>query len=53
MATKKKKRVKLVCTICKKSSYYTNKTKAVEEKIELSKFCKFCKKHTPHKEVKR
>ncbi|MFA5368565.1 MAG: 50S ribosomal protein L33 [Candidatus Paceibacterota bacterium] len=53
MATKKKKRAKLVCTVCKKSTYFTNKTKAVEEKLELSKFCKYDKKHTPHKEVKR
>ncbi|MDD5098314.1 MAG: 50S ribosomal protein L33 [Candidatus Pacebacteria bacterium] len=53
MATKKKKRAKIVCTVCKKSSYFTNKTKAVEEKLEMSKFCKFCRKHTIHKEVKR
>jgi large subunit ribosomal protein L33 len=53
MATKKKKRAKIVCTVCKKSSYFTNKTKAVEEKLEMSKFCSFCRKHTIHKEVKR
>ena len=53
MATKKKKRAKLVCTTCKKTSYFTNKTKAVEDKLEMSKFCKNCKKHTTFKEVKR
>lgn len=53
MATKKKKRTKLVCTACKKTSYFTNKTKAVEDKLEMSKFCKECKKHTTFKEVKR
>ncbi|HOS88347.1 MAG TPA: 50S ribosomal protein L33 [Candidatus Pacearchaeota archaeon] len=53
MATKKKKPIKLVCTVCKKSTYFTNKTKAVEEKLELQKFCKFCKKRTLHKETKK
>lgn len=53
MATKKKKRSKIVCTECKKTSYFTNKTKAVEEKLEMKKFCKQCKKRTTFKEVKR
>ncbi|MDD4531574.1 MAG: 50S ribosomal protein L33 [Candidatus Pacebacteria bacterium] len=53
MATKKKKRSKIVCTVCKKTSYFTNKTKAVEEKLEMMKFCKECKKRTTFKEVKR
>jgi len=51
--TKKKKRVRLVCKDCKKSVYFTTKSKGVEDKIELSKFCKFCKKHTTHKEAKK
>ena len=53
MATKKKKLSKIVCQTCKKVSYFTNKTKAVEEKLEMSKFCKDCRKHTTFKEVKR
>ncbi len=53
MATKKKKPIRLVCPDCKKSVYFTNKTKAVEEKLELAKFCKYCKKRTKHKEAKR
>jgi large subunit ribosomal protein L33 len=53
MATKKKKPIKLVCADCKKSVYFTNKTKQVEEKLELAKFCKYCKKRTKHKETKR
>ncbi|HQM24865.1 MAG TPA: 50S ribosomal protein L33 [Candidatus Pacearchaeota archaeon] len=52
-STKKKKRVRLVCKDCKKSVYFTTKSKGVEDKIELSKFCKFCKKHTTHKEAKK
>lgn len=50
---KKKKRSKLVCQECKKTSYFTNKTKAVEEKLEMSKFCKECRKHATFKEVKK
>jgi large subunit ribosomal protein L33 len=52
-STKKKKMTRLVCTVCKKNSYFTRKTKAVEDKLEMNKFCKYCKKHTLHKEVKR
>jgi len=53
MATKKKKLTKIVCTVCKKASYFTRKTKAVEEKLEMQKFCKYCRKRTSFKEVKR
>jgi large subunit ribosomal protein L33 len=55
MATKskKKKSIKLVCQECKKSVYFTKKSKGMEDKLQLSKFCKFDRKHTPHKEVKR
>ena len=53
MATKKKKLTKIVCKDCKKISYFTRKTKAVEEKLEMSKFCKECRKHATFKEVKK
>ncbi|MDP3785347.1 MAG: 50S ribosomal protein L33 [bacterium] len=44
---------KLRCSECKRDNYYTTKNKKkVERKIELKKFCKWCKKHTPHKEAK-
>jgi len=44
MATKKKKPIKLVCTVCKKSTYFTNKTKAVEEKIRVAKILQILQK---------
>ncbi len=48
------KLVKLRCEPCKKLNYYTRKNKkSVERKIELSKFCKWCRKHTKHKEVRK
>ena len=53
MSKKKKKASKLQCEECKKVNYFTNKTKNVEGKIELSKYCNRCKKHTIHKEMKK
>ncbi|MBU3933268.1 MAG: 50S ribosomal protein L33 [Candidatus Omnitrophica bacterium] len=43
----------LACSTCKRHNYYSTKNKRnVTSKIELSKFCKFCRKHTIHKEKK-
>lgn len=54
MAAKKKPFIKLQCSDCKRINYFTKKNKkAIEEKIELKKFCKWCKKHTLHKETKK
>ncbi len=48
------KLIKLRCGVCKKMNYYTRKNKkSVERKIELKKFCKWCRKQTPHKEAKK
>ncbi|MFH0987316.1 MAG: 50S ribosomal protein L33 [Patescibacteria group bacterium] len=54
MPKKNRKLIKLQCKDCGKINYHKYKnTKSVERKIELKKFCKFCKKHTVHKETKR
>jgi len=46
--------IKLQCTKCKRLNYWTRKNKkTVERKIELKKYCKWCKKHTVHKEGKK
>lgn len=48
-------RVKIVlaCTECKQRNYITKKNKKNDpDRIEMSKYCKFCRKHTPHKETK-
>ena len=46
--------IKLQCTKCKRVNYWSRKNKKkVERKIELKKFCKWCKTHTPHKEAKK
>ncbi|MDO8551857.1 MAG: 50S ribosomal protein L33 [bacterium] len=41
----------LVCTVCKNQNYITEKNKTnTPEKLELKKYCKFCRKVTSHKE---
>jgi large subunit ribosomal protein L33 len=43
--------VGMKCTACGRRNYYTRKNKrAVERKLEYKKYCRWCKKHTPHKE---
>ncbi|HBW74141.1 MAG: 50S ribosomal protein L33 [Candidatus Magasanikbacteria bacterium GW2011_GWA2_45_39] len=45
--------VKMECTQCKRVPYHTHKNKkTLKSRLELKKHCKFCKKHTPHKETK-
>ena len=45
--------ITLACTECKQRNYQSNKNKKSDpDRIELSKYCKFCKKHTVHKETK-
>lgn len=51
---KRKPYVKFQCQVCKRNNYFAHKSKKVtEKKLELSKFCKWCKKHTKHKEAKK
>ncbi|MBP1998415.1 large subunit ribosomal protein L33 [Peptostreptococcus canis] len=46
-------KVTLACTECKQRNYNTTKNKKNNpDRIELKKYCKFCKKHTTHKETK-
>jgi len=46
--------IKLSCGTCKRINYWSRKNrKKVERKIELKKFCKWCKKQTKHKEGKK
>ncbi|MBQ2723451.1 MAG: 50S ribosomal protein L33 [Clostridia bacterium] len=55
MAAKKGNRVKVVlaCTECKQRNYDTYKNgKTTTERLEFHKYCRFCKKHTAHKESK-
>ena len=41
------------CTECKDKNYSTMKNKKnTPDKLQRSKYCRKCRKHTPHKETK-
>jgi large subunit ribosomal protein L33 len=41
------------CTVCKNRNYTTTKNKKKHpDRMEVKKFCRTCRKHTPHKEIK-
>jgi large subunit ribosomal protein L33 len=45
--------IKLECSVCKKVNYFSQKNKkTIKNRLELSKHCKQCNKHTTHKETK-
>ncbi len=44
---------KLKCSDCDRVNYYAQRNKKkVKEKLTMSKYCKWCKKHTDHIESK-
>jgi len=46
-------KITLECTECKRRNYDSFKNKRNDpDRIVLSKYCPFCKKHTDHKEAK-
>lgn len=46
-------RITLACTECKRRNYNTTKDKKTHpERMEIMKYCRFCRKHTLHKETK-
>ena len=46
-------KITLACTECKQRTYYTVKNKKNDpDRLEMKKYCRFCKKHTSHKESK-
>ncbi|MCX6718576.1 MAG: 50S ribosomal protein L33 [Candidatus Staskawiczbacteria bacterium] len=50
----KKPFLKVQCSVCKTTNYFTKKSKKVgEKKLELKKFCSTCRKHSVHKEGKK
>lgn len=47
------KLITLRCSVCKRRNYYTTKNKKkVERKIELQKYCRWCRAKTHHKEAR-
>jgi large subunit ribosomal protein L33 len=46
-------KITLACTECKQRNYHTTKNKkTTPDRIELKKYCRFCKSSTNHKETK-
>ena len=46
-------KITLACTECKQRNYDTVKNKKNDpDRLEMNKYCRFCKKHTLHKETK-
>jgi large subunit ribosomal protein L33 len=45
--------ITLACGDCKRRNYSTTKNRRKSsERLELAKYCRFCRKHTAHKESK-
>jgi large subunit ribosomal protein L33 len=45
--------ITLACTECKRRNYSTTKNKKkTTERLEIKKFCPFCRTHTAHRESK-
>ncbi len=48
-----REKITLACTECKQRNYTTTKNKRKNrDRIEMKKYCRFCKTHTVHKETK-
>ena len=46
-------RITLACRECKRRNYNTTKDKKTHpDRMEIKKYCRFCRKHTLHKETK-
>ncbi len=45
--------IQMGCGECKRRNYSTTKNKKkTTERLEMKKYCHFCRKHQPHKEQK-
>ncbi|HXR61882.1 MAG TPA: 50S ribosomal protein L33 [Solirubrobacterales bacterium] len=45
--------VTMACEDCKRRNYQTNKSRRnTPDRIEMRKFCRWCGRHTPHKETR-
>jgi large subunit ribosomal protein L33 len=53
MATDLRPVVTLACTVCRRRNYTTTKNKRNDpDRLELRKYCPWCRKHTPHRETR-
>lgn len=41
------------CSECRRENYYIEKNRQnTPDKLKMNKFCKFCRKHTEHEEIR-
>ncbi len=53
MASDKRPPITLACEVCKRRNYVTTKSKAhTRDRLELKKYCRWCREHTLHKETR-
>jgi large subunit ribosomal protein L33 len=46
-------KITLACSECKQRNYDTMKNKKNDpDRLEMNKYCRFCRKHTAHRETK-
>ena len=46
-------KITLACNVCKQRNYNTTKEKKNHpDRMEIKKFCRFCNKHTEHRETR-
>ena len=46
--------VALICSVCKSQNYITERNKVnMEEKLQVKKYCRRCKKSQTHKETSK
>ena len=46
-------KITLACGECKQRNYDTKKNKKNDpDRLEMNKYCRFCRKHTPHRETR-
>ncbi len=46
-------KIHLKCKECGRQNYTTSRNKELKEKLELKKYCKWCRQHTVHVEEKK
>ncbi len=53
MASDKRPPIQMACEECKRRNYVTTKNKAnTRDRLQLNKFCPWCRRHTAHREAR-
>jgi large subunit ribosomal protein L33 len=48
-----REQITLECEVCKRWNYTTTKNRRTHSgRVEFKKYCRFCRKHTAHKETR-